>query len=94
MIPATRLALTRAGAAGFRRYSSGIPDPVKSKKTMDLWKIVSIGGVVPAVIIGVIAMKNEAAHHPEPRKEMSFMNIRHKDFPWGPEPLLGIPEHH
>ncbi len=38
-------------------------------------------------------LANEHPHH-RPKVEYPYMSYKVKDFPWGPNPLIGCPEEH
>ncbi|CAM6107575.1 unnamed protein product [Calypogeia fissa] len=80
-----------------RAFSSGAGSPAQKHEDMEeavKWRNVTIAGYV---LCTLLAVYNFAGGHPEEeeRKEYSYMRIRNKEFPWGPDGLLEYKhEHH
>lgn len=75
-------------------------------ETTGLWRNASLFVLIPGCIVfGAYAYKIESAHHAHtehvleenngelpPRAEYSYLNLRHKQFPWGNQSLFFNPE--
>ncbi|KAL3702041.1 hypothetical protein R1sor_020063 [Riccia sorocarpa] len=58
------------------------------------WRNITIAGYVTCALLGAYVLTG-GEHHQEERPEYSYLHIRNKEFPWGPDGLFEHKnEHH
>lgn len=57
------------------------------------WRSITIAGYVVCTLLGVYNFAGKHEEHEE-RKEYSYLHIRNKEFPWGPDGLFEYKEEH
>ncbi|PSC76680.1 cytochrome c oxidase subunit mitochondrial [Micractinium conductrix] len=93
---ALRQASRVAARQQFRRYAHNAVEEVAKEaevaaKEANKWKMVTYAVIPMCIGLTVLTMSNAHTHHrnvpPYP-----YMDYRAKEFPWGPEPLFGMPK--
>ncbi|KAK9670109.1 hypothetical protein RND81_13G178000 [Saponaria officinalis] len=76
-----------------RSYSSSHHDPAYEAKESDKWEKITYLGIVSCTALACWILSKGHAHFDEP-PAYPHMHIRNKEFPWGPDGLFEIKEHH
>ncbi|RAL50613.1 hypothetical protein DM860_014555 [Cuscuta australis] len=56
------------------------------------WEKITYAGMVACSILAVVVLSKGHPHHDE-RPAYSYMHIRNKEFPWGPDGLFEVKRH-
>ncbi|CAH9143808.1 unnamed protein product [Cuscuta epithymum] len=76
---------------GFKRSfasSAHLDEAAEASK----WEKITYAGIVACSILAVVTLSKGHPHHYEP-PAYSYMHIRNKEFPWGPDGLFEVKHH-
>ncbi|KAE8715760.1 Cytochrome c oxidase subunit 6a [Hibiscus syriacus] len=57
------------------------------------WEKITYLGIATCTILGIYNLSKGHPHHEEP-PAYPYLHIRNKEFPWGPDGLFEVKEHH
>ncbi|XP_043710029.1 cytochrome c oxidase subunit 6a, mitochondrial-like [Telopea speciosissima] len=57
------------------------------------WEKITYAGIVSCTILAVVNLSKGHPHFDEP-PAYPYLHIRNKEFPWGPDGLFEVKEHH
>ncbi|XP_042508961.1 cytochrome c oxidase subunit 6a, mitochondrial [Macadamia integrifolia] len=57
------------------------------------WEKITYVGIVSCTILAIVNLSKGHPHTEEP-PAYSYLHIRNKEFPWGPDGLFEVKEHH
>ncbi|KAM7524318.1 hypothetical protein LguiA_014220 [Lonicera macranthoides] len=80
----------RGTPASKRTMSSGAHDDARETAK---WEKITYAGIVSCTILAVVNLSKGHPHHEEP-PAYPYMRIRNKEFPWGPDGLFEVKDHH
>ncbi|XP_057528527.1 cytochrome c oxidase subunit 6a, mitochondrial [Amaranthus tricolor] len=77
-----------------RTFSSSSHQDVEYEaKEASKWEKITYLGIVSCTVLAVINL-SKGHHHFEEPPAYPYLHIRNKEFPWGPDGLFEVKEHH
>ncbi|XP_071735216.1 cytochrome c oxidase subunit 6a, mitochondrial-like [Rutidosis leptorrhynchoides] len=78
--------------ASKRSFSSGASVEEEAREAAK-WEKITYVGIVACSILAIVNLSKGHPHFEEP-PAYPYMHIRNKEFPWGPDGLFEVKEHH
>ncbi|KAM0012509.1 putative cytochrome-c oxidase [Helianthus debilis subsp. tardiflorus] len=82
----------RFNPASRRSFSAGASAEEEAREASK-WEKITYVGIVACSILAVVNLSKGHPHFEEP-PAYPYLHIRNKEFPWGPDGLFEIKEHH
>ncbi|XP_021757367.1 cytochrome c oxidase subunit 6a, mitochondrial-like [Chenopodium quinoa] len=73
--------------------SSAHHDVAYEAKEASKWEKITYLGIISCTTLAIYQLSKPHHHFPEP-PAYPYMHIRNKEFPWGPDGLFEVKEHH
>ncbi|KMT09019.1 hypothetical protein BVRB_6g137250 [Beta vulgaris subsp. vulgaris] len=73
--------------------SSSHHDEAYEAKEAAKWEKISYLGIVSCTVLAIYTLSKGHHHYDEP-PAYPYMHIRNKEFPWGPDGLFEVKDHH
>ncbi|CAA3019775.1 cytochrome c oxidase subunit 6a, mitochondrial-like [Olea europaea var. sylvestris] len=81
----------RSSSASKRTFASHVHHDEAAEASK--WEKITYAGIATCSILAVINLSKGHPHHEEP-PSYPYLHIRNKEFPWGPDGLFEVKEHH
>nr|GFA66744.1 cytochrome c oxidase subunit 6A, mitochondrial [Tanacetum cinerariifolium]GFA66752.1 cytochrome c oxidase subunit 6A, mitochondrial [Tanacetum cinerariifolium]GFA70480.1 cytochrome c oxidase subunit 6A, mitochondrial [Tanacetum cinerariifolium] len=82
----------RLNQAPTRSFSSGASVEEEAREASK-WEKITYVGIVACSVLAVVNLSKGHPHFDEP-PAYPYLHIRNKEFPWGPDGLFEVKEHH
>jgi cytochrome c oxidase subunit 6a len=80
-------------AASKRAFASSTHEHDDAEETLK-WRNITVAAYIACIALGIYTFAGEEHHEASERQEYSYLHIRNKQFPWGPNGLFEYPENH
>ncbi|CAK9218232.1 unnamed protein product [Sphagnum tenellum] len=81
-----------AAASSKRALATAAHEHDDAEETLK-WRNITVAAYIACIALGIYTFAGEEHHEASERQAYSYLHIRNKQFPWGPNGLFEYPDH-